>query len=681
MGIDNDSEDKYRILVEQASDGIAIYDRDGKLVEVNTRACEVLGYTRDELLTLNVSDVIAPQSLAETPLRYEALRTGQPLLGERVLLRKDGSSIPVELSARMLSDGRFQVIVRDITQRKVMEQEIRRSRDYYLTLLEDFPALVWQTDPLGTCNYFNHTWLRFRGRVLQEEIGSGWRDGIHPDDIEGGLRTFRAAFEAREPFVMEYRLLRYDGEYRWMRDHGSPFVDLEGNFAGYLGSCYDISEHKSAEEEVHRLNTGLEHRVAERTAQLRAANRDLRAEISERERLQEQVRKQSSEITVQYERLAHIIDEMPVGVFISQSNIGSGEITSSLVNRAGQQLLGRQIEPAGVVNNRSYVFLRPDNTPMPSEEMPMRATLRTGKAAGPTEIVVQYDDGERRTFLLSSALLREENGAREAIVVAQDITDRKRVEDQYARLLESEQQARLEAESAVQVRDELLAIVSHDLKNPLAAIKGNSQLIRRRITGMDGQDVEKALAPVSRVDEAASRMSMLINDLLDFGRLQAGQSLTLQRRPTDLVALVRGAATEFQQTTQQHRIEVVTSLARLVGTWDNTRLEQVLDNLLSNAIKYSPGGGKIRLDISREGSEEGGAWAVVSVRDNGIGISAEDLPHIFEWFRRARNASGRISGAGIGLASANYIVDQHGGKISVASEPGKGATFTMRLPV
>src|SRR5512133_3686608 len=143
MGIHSDSEDKYRILVEQASDGIAIYDQTGRLVEVNTRACEVIGYTREELLSLNVSDVIAPQSLAETPLRYEALRNGQPVLGERVLLRKDGSTLPVELSARMLSDGRFQVIVRDITQRKVMEDEVKRSRDFYLTLLEDFPALVW----------------------------------------------------------------------------------------------------------------------------------------------------------------------------------------------------------------------------------------------------------------------------------------------------------------------------------------------------------------------------------------------------------------------------------------------------------------------------------------------------------------------------------------------------------
>src|SRR5712691_1022205 len=119
MNNQDDHEDKYRILVEQASDGIAIYDHEGKIAEVNSRACELVGYTRDELLTLNVSDVIAPQNLAETPLRYEALQSGKSLLGERILVRKDGTTLPVELSARMLSDGRFQVIIRDITQRKV----------------------------------------------------------------------------------------------------------------------------------------------------------------------------------------------------------------------------------------------------------------------------------------------------------------------------------------------------------------------------------------------------------------------------------------------------------------------------------------------------------------------------------------------------------------------------------
>jgi len=677
----DDHEDKYRILIEQASDGIAIYDRDGKLAEVNSRACELVGYTREELLTLNVSDVITPDDLAETPLRYEALQSGQPMLGERVLLRKDGTTMPVELSARMLSDGRFQVLIRDITQRKVLEQEIRRSRDYYLTLLEDFPAMIWQAGTDAKCNYFNHTWLSFTGRGLEQEIGDGWMEAIHPDDLDRCLEIYLTAFHARQPFVSEYRARRHDGEYRWLRDQGSPFYDLNGEFAGYLGSCYDITEQKDAEREIRRLNAELEQRVAERTSQLAEVNRDLRAEVAERKRLEGQVREQSAKIKEQYERLAHIIDEMPVGVFIAEGDPHTRSITWSLVNRVGQEQLGTRIEPASSVNSRAYTFFTPEGRPIPEEEMPLQSTIYTGVPAAPTELVLRFDTGEEHTFLLTTALLSEENGKREAIVVAQDITERKRVEEERSLLLQSEQEARQQAEYAVQIREELLAIVSHDLKNPLAAIKGNSQLIRKRMMQTGEPNGERALTPVSRIDEAASRMNVLLNDLLDFGRLQAGQSLTLQRRPTDLVALARKVALEFQQNTTKHIIVIETELARLTGLWDSMRLEQVMDNLMSNAIKYSPNGGEIKLRITREQDTDGHDWAVLCVCDRGIGIAPEDIPHVFEWFRRSRNTSSRISGAGIGLASASYIISQHGGAIAVSSEPGKGSTFTVKLPL
>ncbi|MEO5953510.1 MAG: PAS domain S-box protein, partial [Chloroflexia bacterium] len=119
------TEAKYRMLVEQSPDGIAIYDRQGRFSEVNNRTCEMLGYTREELYKKRVPDVIAPEDLARQPLRFDELTSGRPLMDERLLLRKDGTHLPVELSARMLSDGTFQVIVRDITARKQAEEEIR----------------------------------------------------------------------------------------------------------------------------------------------------------------------------------------------------------------------------------------------------------------------------------------------------------------------------------------------------------------------------------------------------------------------------------------------------------------------------------------------------------------------------------------------------------------------------
>jgi signal transduction histidine kinase len=118
----------------------------------------------------------------------------------------------------------------------------------------------------------------------------------------------------------------------------------------------------------------------------------------------------------------------------------------------------------------------------------------------------------------------------------------------------------------------------------------------------------------------------------------------------------------------------------VVGEWDRMRLERVLDNLLSNAVKYSPQGGPIAIRVGRE-DDAGGAWAVVSVRDDGIGVPAEDLPWIFERYRRAGNVAGRVAGTGIGLAGARQIVEQHGGTIGVESDEGQGTTVTVRLPL
>jgi signal transduction histidine kinase len=162
--------------------------------------------------------------------------------------------------------------------------------------------------------------------------------------------------------------------------------------------------------------------------------------------------------------------------------------------------------------------------------------------------------------------------------------------------------------------------------------------------------------------------------------LQAGQPLTLQLTSNDLVELAGQVVEEHQQSTNMHRMVFDAEVPSLIVRSDATRLERVLGNLLSNAVKYSPGGGDIRVRVAREVQAER-EWAVLSVRDEGLGIPEHDLPHIFEWFRRAQNYSGRISGAGIGLASANQIVKQHDGAIDVSSAEGQGSTFTVRLPL
>lgn len=245
--------------------------------------------------------------------------------------------------------------------------------------------------------------------------------------------------------------------------------------------------------------------------------------------------------------------------------------------------------------------------------------------------------------------------------LAAEIAERERVEEERAK--------------AVHAREELFFVISHDLKNPLGTIKGTAQLLLKRADEMRPRPDPRIIEGIKRIETSAAKMNMLINELLDFARLQANQQIDLQRSNVDLVSLARQSVDEYQTTTRHH-IKLETTLPALTGYWDAFRIERVLANLLSNAIKYNPPPGKITVAVEREGP-----WAVLSVQDQGTGIPASELPHIFEWFRRAENISSRISGAGIGLASSRQAVEQHGGTLTVQSKEGVGSTFTVRLPL
>ena len=127
-------------------------------------------------------------------------------------------------------------------------------------LADNAPVMIWRSGPDKLCDWFNRPWLRFRGRTLEQEIGYGWAEGLHPDDRQAAVNTYEQAFDARQPFTMSYRLRRHDGEYRWLLDTGAPF-ERDGAFAGYFGSCVDISEHREREAHQRMLLEELQHRV------------------------------------------------------------------------------------------------------------------------------------------------------------------------------------------------------------------------------------------------------------------------------------------------------------------------------------------------------------------------------------------------------------------------------------
>jgi signal transduction histidine kinase len=231
-----------------------------------------------------------------------------------------------------------------------------------------------------------------------------------------------------------------------------------------------------------------------------------------------------------------------------------------------------------------------------------------------------------------------------------------------------ERTARELAES-VRLRDAMLAGVTHDLRTPVTVVKVQAQLLRRRAD-------ERLWSSIDQIERAATRMARWIDELLEIATIQRIEDLDLTLEPTDVVKIAREAIEEHQAAARRHTLKLDVDAEQIVGEFDASRLERVIDNLLGNAIKYSPAGGCVSLSLA---ASDG--WVTIEVRDQGMGIPPEDLPFVFEPFRRGGNVVGRISGTGIGLSSAQRMVQRHGGTLVVASEPGQGSTFTVRLPL
>ncbi|HET7771926.1 MAG TPA: ATP-binding protein [Chloroflexota bacterium] len=245
------------------------------------------------------------------------------------------------------------------------------------------------------------------------------------------------------------------------------------------------------------------------------------------------------------------------------------------------------------------------------------------------------------------------------------------------RLYEAERAARRVAEAAAAAREEFLSIAAHELKTPMTTLRGTVQLGLRRLE-QDGQVDPKRLERYLRtVDEQSAKLVRLTEQLLDVSRIQSGQ-LSLERRELDLVPLAAGVVEATQERTDRHRITLQAPPQAPVAA-DGLRLEQVLINLLDNAVKYSPDGGAIEVEIATAEPKGGRRVLELSVRDHGLGVPPEHLPHIFDRLYRGHTMN-YSPGMGLGLYVARQIVELHGGEIAVESPRGGGARFTVRLP-
>ncbi|MBX3032716.1 MAG: PAS domain S-box protein [Bdellovibrionaceae bacterium] len=271
-------------FLENALDASVAINEKQQVVFWNQQAEKIFGYTKAEALGQIMANLIVPLPMREAHRQGMAhfLKTGQgPILGRRIevtALRKNGSEFPIELTISALAseDGwLFYSFIRDITNRRKKENLIRESERRFRLMADMAPVMIWVTGRDQHCTWCNQCWLDFTGRTLEQEKGTGWADGVHPEDLERCLEIYGKAFEERRDFTLEYRLRRHDGQYRWLLARGTPLYDENDEFSGYVGSCVDLHDQKEAQETLRRTHDELEHLVQERTIALTSANHEL----------------------------------------------------------------------------------------------------------------------------------------------------------------------------------------------------------------------------------------------------------------------------------------------------------------------------------------------------------------------------------------------------------------------
>lgn len=692
----------------------------------------------------------------------------------------------LEIALRQL-DTRVQNLL-NTEKERVYELETARaflqeSEVCFRTMADNAPALIWLSDKTQTHIYFNQTWLDFTARTLADELARGWSHDIHPDDRARAEYTYINAFERHESFEMDYRRMRHDGGYRWLKDQGVPRFSSDGTFDGYVGICFDITDIKDAQLFLTDMSRELELRVQERTEALNTLNHKLKDEIQLRQSAEMEIREQAA--------LLQMLTDFSSDLICLHQADGTYEFVSpsstTLLGYTPEYLRGKNpydffhpddiaahiveshraaLEEKHSANttfrfrtaNGSYIWLETATEPVISPDGQVHHIVTVSRDVtqqrlqqqrlkeserflhsilnGQTsQIVVLDDDGtmieanqawrdeaesdsrspivvweEGINYLLACASAAQ-NGHESAQAVLEgirrvmdgetpifsyeyrfqsdtrdqwymlqvnsfpfgdekrllmthtDITGQKLVEMTVRDSLRHEQRLN-------QLHAEFVSMVSHDFRNPLAAIMTITDILMRYAERFT--DTERAQR-LMRIQSNVHHLNRLVDDIRYISDAEA-KEIPLNLEMIDLLDLTRPIIQDVELAYESpHLIELQFDLTSSQAKVDPHLYHKIMNNLLSNALKYGQGK-PITLSINDDAQN-----FKITVRDRGIGIPSKDQNTLFSIFQRASNV-GSIKGTGLGLVIVKQAVEAHGGTITLESREGEGTCFAVTLP-
>ena len=615
--------------IDLSPDAYLLADRHARLYDVNEAACRLLGYEREELIGRSGMDLISPEDRDRLVGRNARRQhPGEVHVVERVIRRKDGTTVPVEMSSNMLPDGRWQAFARDITERRRVAHErerllaherqarraaeeanvkLRESEQRFRLTIDGAPIGMALVALDGRFVRVNHALCEMTGFSAEELLTLNTQVLVHPNDRDEHLDLGHQLLEGQNPrYQRETRYIRKDGSVIDAMVSGSVLRGPDGAPRYFIAQMEDITDRKRAAEALRFSEAKFSGIVSIAAAAIISVDADQR-------------------ITLFNDGAQTIFGYTP------QEALGMAleQLIPERLRAVHREHFDRFVaddEPARTMAARQEIFgLRKDGQEFPAEASISKVTV------GST------------TFFS---------------VVLHDISYRKSVEAALQR--------------AVAARDEVLGIVAHDLRNPLSTIIASTQLLERPEPEPERRDPTTRLM----ITRSAQRMNALIQDLLDVAMVEAGQMKIDQVRldAGDLVREVVEAQLPLAATAKiELRVDAAREPLEVMG--DRNRLMRVLDNLIGNAVKFTRAGGSVVVAVAVKKQE-----VVVSVRDTGPGIDPEGVAHVFDRFWQAAGQAKRL-GAGLGLPIARGIVEAHGGRMWVESTLGSGSTFYFAIPI
>jgi PAS domain S-box-containing protein len=621
-----ESERRLRALTEGTQDAITRFDREGRCVYLNPSAARLSGLPEAAIVGKTIEELgrNARTENWEARLR-EVFDSGRPLRFDRRSV--EGRWYDVQLVPE-LQGARVETVLsiaRDVTDRRKAEEALRDGEERLRFALEVSHTGAWELDLVNhtAARSLEHDRIFGYSELLPEWTYEKFLEHVLPEDREAVDHKFRCAMGTGGEWNFECRIRRVDGEVRWIWAAGRHRAGADGAPRRLAGIVQDITEGKQAD--VALRESEARHKLLSETM------------------------------------LQGVVHQDAEGTIVS-------------MNSAAERILGKT-RPEFLGSSsvaEEHDTLREDGSPFPGLEHPAMLALRTGQ---PVRDVVMgvfnpREAGYRWISVDAVPLLRPgETKPYEVYTVFADITERRQAE-------EALRAANLELAQADRRKNAFLAVLSHELRNPLTPIRNSLFILEHALPGS-----EQARHAREVMTRQTGQLARLVDDLLDVTRISRDK-IQLQRRPLDLNDLARRALEDHRSLLEGKGIRIETSFAseRLPISGDEARLTQVVGNLLQNAAKFTPSGGSVGVGTRMIAERQ---RAVLRVVDSGVGMEAEMVRRLFEPFVQADTTLDRnVGGLGLGLALVKGFVEMHGGEVCAHSDgPGQGATFLVELPL